>query len=85
VSRMRCVIEWIEELQGKRATFKNNRRLMRLCRFLGWDSVAWSLRRLHCPVGRDALVLEVGSGGNPYFRANVLSDAYEDTRQRHWA
>jgi len=58
---------------------------MRICRYLGWDSVAWSLRRLHCPVDGNALVLEVGSGGNPYYRANVLSDAYEDTRQRHWA
>jgi uncharacterized protein YbaR (Trm112 family)/bifunctional DNA-binding transcriptional regulator/antitoxin component of YhaV-PrlF toxin-antitoxin module len=28
--------------------------------------------------------LEVGSGGNPYARANVLLDAYEVTRQRHW-
>jgi uncharacterized protein YbaR (Trm112 family) len=57
---------------------------MRLCRRVGWDSLAWSLRRLHCPVHKDALVLEVGSGGNPYYRANVLSDAYEVTRQRHW-
>jgi hypothetical protein len=30
-------------------------------------------------------VLEVGSGGNPYFRSNVLCDAYVDTRQRHFA
>ncbi|MDD3883606.1 MAG: methyltransferase domain-containing protein [Gallionella sp.] len=30
-------------------------------------------------------MLEVGSGGNPYFRANVLLDAYEETRERHWA
>jgi SAM-dependent methyltransferase/uncharacterized protein YbaR (Trm112 family) len=35
-------------------------------------------------VDRDALVLEVGSGGNPYARANVLLDAYPDTRERHW-
>lgn len=46
------------------------------------DSVAWSLRRLHCPVDKDALVLEVGSGGNPYPRANVLLDAYEETIER---
>lgn len=59
--------------------------LMRLCRKLGWVRMAWSLRRLHCPVGADALVLEVGSGGNPYFRSNVLLDAYEVTQQRHWA
>jgi SAM-dependent methyltransferase len=36
-------------------------------------------------VPKSALVLEVGSGGSPYFRANVLIDAYEQTRERHWA
>lgn len=60
-------------------------RIMKLCRGLGLERVAWSLRRLHCPVDRRALVLEVGSGGNPYARADVLLDAYEDTRERHWA
>jgi len=49
------------------------------------ESLAWSFRRLHCPVDDDALVLEVGSGGNPYFRSNVLIDAYLDTRERHYA
>lgn len=58
---------------------------MRLARALGQEKLAWSLRRLHCPVSPDELVLEVGSGGNPYPRANVLLDAYEATRQRHWA
>lgn len=57
---------------------------MRFFRAIGLESIAWSLRRLHCPVGDDALVLEVGSGGNPYARANVLLDAYEATRERHW-
>ena len=57
---------------------------MRLFRRLGFEGLAWSLRRLHCPVGPDALVLEVGSGGNPYARANVLLDAYETTGERHW-
>lgn len=57
---------------------------MRLLRRFGRDRLAWSLRRLHCPVPPDALVLEVGSGGNPYARANVLLDAYEVTRERHW-
>lgn len=57
---------------------------MRLSRALGMERVAWSLRRLHCPVPSSALVLEVGSGGNPYARANVLLDAYEDTRERDW-
>lgn len=49
------------------------------------ESLAWSFRRLHVPVDKDALVLEVGSGGNPYFRSNVLIDAYIDTRERHYA
>jgi SAM-dependent methyltransferase len=58
---------------------------MRTARRLGLDGLAWSLRRFHCPVPEEALVLEVGSGGNPYARANVLLDAYEDTQERHWA
>ena len=58
--------------------------LMRMCLKLGWEQMAWSLRRLHCPVDAKALVLEVGSGGNPYFRSNVLLDAFEVTQQRHW-
>lgn len=58
--------------------------LMWACRRVGFERLAWSLRRLHCPVSSDALVLEVGSGGNPYYRANVLLDAYEETRERHW-
>jgi len=55
---------------------------MRWLRRLGFRRLAWSLRRLHCPVGRDALVLEIGSGGNPYPRANVLLDAHERTTER---
>jgi SAM-dependent methyltransferase len=65
-----------DQLEGSKA--------MRLLRRLGMERLAWSLRRLHCPVAQEALVLEVGSGGNPYPRANVLLDAYEETRQRHW-
>jgi SAM-dependent methyltransferase len=57
---------------------------MRLAGFLGLAKLRWSLRRLHVPVSKDALVLEVGSGGNPYPRANILLDAYEDSRERHW-
>lgn len=58
---------------------------MRIFRAIGMEPVAWALRRLHCPVAPQALVLEVGSGGNPYARANVLLDAFEETRHRHWA
>lgn len=57
---------------------------MRFFRRIGSDRLAWSLRRLYCPVSHEALVLEVGSGGNPYPRANVLLDAFEETRERHW-
>lgn len=57
---------------------------MRLFKSLDMEKIAWALRRLYCPVPKNALVLEVGSGGNPYARANVLLDAYEDTRERHW-
>lgn len=63
---------------------KSNSVLMSLCIALGMKRLAWSFRRLYCPVSKDALVLEVGSGGNPYFRSNVLVDAYTSTRERHW-
>jgi ubiquinone/menaquinone biosynthesis C-methylase UbiE len=49
---------------------------------LGLGRLAWSLRRLHCPVEPGALVLEVGAGGNPYPRANVLLDAFESSPER---
>lgn len=64
--------------------FPAESRVMSLLRRFGFHSLAWSLRRLHVPVPASALVLEVGSGGNPYFRANVLIDAYEATRERHY-
>jgi len=57
---------------------------MHFLRGLGRDDLAWPLRRLHVPVSSDALVLEVGSGGNPFPRANVLLDAYEASRERHY-
>lgn len=59
--------------------------LMNICLKFGLTKVAWSLRRLYCPVGKADLVLEVGSGGSPYYRANVLCDAYEDTEERFFA
>ncbi len=62
-----------------------NSRLMRAFLAMGKEKLAWACRRLHCPVPASALVLEVGSGGSPYFRANVLIDAYAETRERHWA
>jgi SAM-dependent methyltransferase len=59
--------------------------LMSFLRRIGKEPMAWALRRFHTPVDSKALVLEVGAGGNPYPRANVLLDAYESTRERHWA
>lgn len=59
-------------------------KIMSFLRRFGLQRLAWSLRRLYCPVSKEALVLEVGSGGNPYYRSNVLLDAYESTRERHW-
>jgi SAM-dependent methyltransferase/uncharacterized protein YbaR (Trm112 family) len=56
---------------------------MKLARRLGLPRLRWSLRRLHCPVPASALVLEVGAGGNPYPRANVLLDAMEWTVERN--
>lgn len=64
--------------------YKSESGAMLLFKNLGMEKIAWALRRLHCPVSAEALVLEVGSGGNPYARANVLLDAYENTRERHW-
>ncbi len=65
--------------------FESDSVAMRVAKALGREHLAWTLRRLHCPVPSTALVLEVGSGGNPYPRANVLLDAYEETRERFWA
>jgi len=48
------------------------------------DSIAWSLRRLYCPVKKNDLVLEVGSGNSPYFRSNILCDAYIKTEERFY-
>jgi len=59
--------------------------LMKFFRKIGKDNVAWSLRRFYCPVKKTDLVLEVGSGGNPYFRANVLCDAYFESQERFFA
>lgn len=46
--------------------------------------IKWALRRVTLDIPQESLVLEVGSGGNPYPRSNVLLDAYEETRERHW-
>jgi uncharacterized protein YbaR (Trm112 family) len=73
------------EFDGHNRSLRQESFAMRILLSLGFERVAWSLRRLHCPVTKDALVLEVGSGGKPYPRADVLLDAYENTRERNWA
>ena len=44
----------------------------------------WKLRRFMLPIHKNNLVLEVGSGGNPYPRSNILLDKYIETGQRHF-
>ena len=56
--------------------------IMKILGFLGLVKLRWSLRRLHCPVKKNALVLEIGGGGNPYPRSNVLLDAEEISVER---
>jgi uncharacterized protein YbaR (Trm112 family) len=73
------------EIENRSVELRQESSAMRLLRALGLERVAWSLRRIHCPVAKDALVLEVGSGGKPYPRADVLLDAYENSRERNWA
>ena len=58
--------------------------LMNFFSALGLNKISWSLRRLHCPVAKDDLVLEVGSGDSPYFRSNILCDPYFETQERHY-
>jgi len=58
--------------------------LMKFFDSFGLKKISWSLRRLHCPIPKNFLVLEIGSGGNPYYRSNVLIDKYLDTKERHW-
>ena len=54
---------------------KSSSTIMNIFKAMKFDSISWSLRRWHVPVSKDDLVLEIGSGGNPYFRSNILCDA----------
>lgn len=65
------------------SAFPEESAAMIILKKLGFYRLAWALRRLYCPVSKDALVLEVGSGGNPFPRSNVLMDAYQSSEQRH--
>ena len=55
---------------------------MKIISWLGLKQISWSLRRLHVPVESSDLVLEIGSGGNPYPRSNVLLDAAISSKER---
>jgi len=45
----------------------------------------WSLRKLRLPIRPGDLVLDVGSGGNPHPRADVLLERYVSGQHRHGA
>jgi uncharacterized protein YbaR (Trm112 family)/SAM-dependent methyltransferase len=73
----------MSDIQTGNPLFEPESLPMRLAGKLGLAKLRWSLRRLHVPVSSDALVLEVGAGGNPYPRANVMLDAMESTIERN--
>lgn len=45
----------------------------------------WSFRKLRLGIGRSDIVLDVGSGGNPHPRADVLLEKHVQTVHRHGA
>jgi SAM-dependent methyltransferase len=45
----------------------------------------WSARKILLPIHRDAVVLDVGSGGSPHPRADVLLERYVDPKHRFGA
>jgi uncharacterized protein YbaR (Trm112 family) len=73
----------MSDIQTGSPFFESESLPMQMAGKLGFAKLRWSLRRLHVPVPKDALVLEVGAGGNPYPRANVMLDAMESTIERN--
>lgn len=73
----------MSKIQTGSPFFQADSFVMRVADKIGFKKLRWSLRRLHVPVLDAALVLEVGAGGNPYPRANVLLDAMESTIERN--
>lgn len=71
------------KIQTGHSYFKSESFFIVLAGKLGLSKLRWSLRRLHVPVPKEALVLEVGAGGNQYPRANVMLDAMESTIERN--
>jgi SAM-dependent methyltransferase len=49
------------------------------------NRIKWMTRKYFLSIKKEELVLEVGSGGNPFPRSNILVDAHLDTRERWWA
>ncbi len=47
-----------------------------------FSRVRWAMRKAHLPVRANALVLDVGSGGCPYPRADVLLERHGDAWHR---
>ncbi len=43
----------------------------------------WSMRKMQLPIRRHDIVLDVGSGGNPHPRSDVLLERYESGQHRH--
>lgn len=48
----------------------------------GIRRLKWAMRKAHLPVGYDGLVLDVGSGGKPFPRADILLDRVSGAEHR---
>ena len=49
---------------------------------ISWTRFIWALRKMSLPVDKDGLVLDVGSGGTPYPRSDVLLDRLTGAEHR---
>lgn len=78
-----CELTLMSKIETGNKLFRADSFAMRVAEKIGLKKLRWSLRRLHVPVSKNALVLEVGVGGNPYPRANVMLDAMESTIERN--
>jgi len=47
------------------------------------NKINWSLRKLKLPIGKNNLVLEIGSGSNPHPWSDVLIEKYLDNKHRY--
>ncbi|MFG1525560.1 methyltransferase domain-containing protein [Halobacteriovorax sp. RZ-3] len=44
--------------------------------------IRWAVRKILLPIKRNDLVLDVGSGGNPYTRSDILLDRFQNSEHR---